>query len=77
MNPFLYLLAMINNYFRVYCIEEIDKYHRKTLMLSVQQANKYEEEYLIKTRRQKNRAIAIKEEHEKNVREAANKIRFD
>lgn len=58
-------------------INEVQRYHRDTLILAVNEANQKYEEYLAK-RRQKAQAANVKrEQHHNTVEDIARKIRFD
>lgn len=58
-------------------IEEVRDYHRETLMLCVEEANKKEKEIFIETKRQEEQEKRRKEQHYGKVRDVANDIHFD
>jgi hypothetical protein len=58
-------------------IEEVERYHRDTLLLAVQAANKIEsdiEKERIETRR---RQREVEEDHRQKIRDAAKRMKFD
>lgn len=57
-------------------IEEVEKYHRDTLVLSVDVANKEEKAAIEKQIELKNAERKRREEHEESVRNSASKIKF-
>lgn len=58
-------------------IEEVAKYHRETLKLSVEKANKIEKELLAQQKKNDDIERARIEKHKIDVREAAEQIKFD
>jgi len=58
-------------------VEEVQKYHRDTLKLAVEDANEIIAEHERKKDAAAERERLRKEEHERVVREAAKKISFD
>jgi hypothetical protein len=58
-------------------VEEVEQYHRDTLKLAIDDANKVIAEYEIDKRASAERERKQAEEHEQSVREAAKRIRFD
>lgn len=58
-------------------VEEVEKYHRKTLILAVNETNRIIEEHEAKKRREAERKAAELRKHEDSVRDAAKRISFD
>lgn len=58
-------------------IEEVEKYHRDTLKLSVERANEIEKQYEAQKRRKEELERARVEKHKNEVQEAAKRIKFD
>lgn len=57
-------------------IEEVEKYHRETLKLSVERANEIEQEVKTRKKKQEDIEMARIKEHKKEVEEAAKRIKF-
>lgn len=57
-------------------IEEIENYHRETLLLSIEVANREEKAKIKRQTELENRAQDRKREHEESVRDAASKLKF-
>lgn len=58
-------------------VDEVEKYHRETLILSVERSNELYAEDVEKERRQREREQAQTEKHERDVRNVADRIKFD
>lgn len=58
-------------------IEEIEKYHKDTLNLAVEVANKHLEQINIKKQEQTERENRQREEHKKNIEDISKRINFD
>lgn len=58
-------------------IDEVEKYHLKTVQLCVEQANENEANRLQAERQHKERDDVARREHEAHVGEVANRLRFD
>ncbi len=58
-------------------VEEVQKYHRDTLKLALEETNELIAEYERKKHASAERERLQKEEHDRAVQEAAKKIRFD
>ena len=58
-------------------IEEVEKYHRDTLKLSVERANEIEKKYEAQKKREEEIERIRVEKHEDEVKEAAKRIKFD
>jgi hypothetical protein len=58
-------------------LEEVKKYHRATLMLSVDEANKNEAQIISETRHKADEERARSESHRKSIRDLADDIDFD
>jgi hypothetical protein len=58
-------------------VEEVEKYHRKTLILAVNETNRIIEEYEAKKRREAERKAEEQRKHDETVRDAAKRISFD
>ena len=58
-------------------IEEVEKYHRDTLQLAVDETNKQYREYREQADREEARRIADREQHERNVEEVGQRINFE
>jgi hypothetical protein len=58
-------------------IDEVEKYHRETLKLSVNQANEAEKDYEIQRKRKDDIEKARIQDHEKEVKEIAKRISFE
>jgi hypothetical protein len=58
-------------------IEEVEKYHRDTLKLSVERTNEIEKEYETRRKRKEELERARIEKHEEEVKEMAKRIKFD
>ena len=58
-------------------VEEVEKYHRKTLILAVNETNRFIEDYEAKKRREAERKAQELERHEQTIRDAAKRIAFD
>lgn len=58
-------------------IEEVDKYHRRTLLLAIDKANKVESEFEKERLMEENRQAEAEMNHKKKISEAAKKIKFD
>lgn len=58
-------------------LDEVEKHHRDTLRLCVNEANKDEELHVIERERRANEAIRQEVERRKDVADAASRIRFD
>lgn len=58
-------------------IDEVERYHKKTLKLAVEVANKQYAEIQIKKRQAEERERNLKEQHKKNINEISKRINFD
>ncbi len=58
-------------------LEEVEKYHRDTLKLALQETNQFVAEYEQDKRIKDERAWRRLEEHERTVCEQSSRIRFD
>jgi hypothetical protein len=58
-------------------MEEVEQYHRDTLKLAIQETNRETAEHEAQQRAAATRAREQREEHERAVREAAQRLRFD
>jgi hypothetical protein len=58
-------------------IDEVEKTHKKTLLLAVDEANKAEQDYLIKKAMEEKRENEENENHIRNVKDIASRISFD
>jgi hypothetical protein len=58
-------------------VEEVEKYHRKTLILAVNETNHIIDDYESKQRREAERKAEELRKHEESVRDVAKKITFD
>jgi hypothetical protein len=58
-------------------VEEVERYHRKTLILAVNEANKQFAEHEAARHRAEEAERLRDEEHKKHVREAAKRLKFD
>jgi hypothetical protein len=58
-------------------MEEVERYHRDTLKLAIQETNRETAEHEAQQRAAATLAREQREEHERAVREAAQRIRFD
>jgi hypothetical protein len=58
-------------------IEEVEKYHRDTLTLSVEAANKATEELAVTRWQEQERQRQQSEQHRQHVEDAARRIKFE
>lgn len=58
-------------------IEEVQRYHRDTLKLALDETNKVYSAHVARKLQHEQLAKKQREEHERAVRDAAKKIRFD
>ena len=58
-------------------MEEVERYHRDTLKLAIQETNREIDEHELQQRAAAERARREREDHERAVREAAQRIKFD
>lgn len=58
-------------------IEEVERYHRDTLVSAVRCANKIAKEYLHKVNKEKEERERLKIEHAMKVEEGVKRIKFD
>src|SRR5947209_5224849 len=58
-------------------MEEVERYHRDTLKLAIQETNRQFNEYRDQQRAREERERQRREEHERSVRDAAQRIKFD
>jgi hypothetical protein len=58
-------------------VEEVERYHRETLILATQEANRQFTELIAQRRRREERNRDRVEEHRRRVEDAAQRIRFD
>jgi hypothetical protein len=58
-------------------IEEVEKYHKDTLKLAVDVANKQIEQIKLKRQQQAERERIERENHKKNIEDINNRINFD
>jgi hypothetical protein len=58
-------------------VEEVEQYHRKPLILAVNETNRIIEEHAAKKRREAERRAEEYRKHEESVREREKKISFD
>jgi len=58
-------------------IEEVQRYHRETLVLCVQETNRIIAEHEVKVRQEEEARSRRSEEHRRQVRDISDKIRFD
>lgn len=58
-------------------IEEVERYHRDTLQLAVNQTNRHYREWKLNQEQQRARETAEREEHQRRVDEGAKRIKFD
>lgn len=58
-------------------VEEVEKVHRKTLILAVNETNRIIEEHEAKKRREAERKAEEQRKHDESVRDAAKRISFD
>lgn len=58
-------------------IEEVEKYHRDTLQLAVEETNKQYRQWRDAVAKQEAKKKAESEKHARNVEEAAKRIKFD
>lgn len=58
-------------------IEEVKQYHRETLILCVEEANKEEAKYFERKRREEEKRKKLSEAHRKKLEDEANDITFD
>jgi hypothetical protein len=58
-------------------LEEVERYHRDTLKLALEETNKTYLQYLARERQKVEQEKQRREEHERSVREKAKRIKFD
>ena len=58
-------------------MEEVERHHRDTLKLAIQETNKEIAEHEAQERARAERARQAREDHERTVRETARRINFD
>ncbi len=58
-------------------IDEVKRYHRKTLILCVEKANDEEEKFLERTQKEEERRRKQKEDYRKTVEDGASDLTFD
>lgn len=58
-------------------VEEVERYHRDTLILATQEANRGYAELVAARRQREERERQRIEDHKRSVEEAAKRIRFD
>lgn len=58
-------------------LEEVKKYHRETLILCVDEANKEEDKFLDRKRQEEERSSEQSEAHRRSVEDLADELSFE
>jgi TIR domain len=58
-------------------IEEVERYHRDTLQLTIVETNRQYHDWLSKQEQRRGREDALREEHRKRIEDASKRIKFD